>query len=251
MGYTEDVKVAHVVAAVGETRGMTMRVFVSVLLVGCGGGHSTEPDARINLDHDGWVDQVASCAVQLELGNLNLVSAMPSDWIDTDRTGALAGRTVLTLGGSLPSSTAGARDVLVFDYVKPTTGGFALNTAVSFDPDPKAAPYVAASYIFGDLDVSTMTVGNAYHASTGSITLTAVGETSGAAINGTITETKYLEIDDGKELVPNGCYARLTGMTFDVVHDGMNFAPPPAGAVDGLQPLDREAWAAVRALRGR
>lgn len=219
-------------------------------LVGCGGGGggSKGPDSKIFLDAP--VDQQAACAVMASLGGLNLVSTMPDDWIDTNRGGSLAGRTVLTIGGRLPSSTAALIDALIVDYVKPTAGGFTLNTAVNFDPNPAAAPYVAAAYVFGDLDpnVTPNTVQNFYYASTGSITLTSVGETSGAAIKGSVSATNFREIDDNNADVPGGCTTALTALNFDVVHDGMNFAPP-TGTVDGLQPLTREEWAAVNKIR--
>jgi hypothetical protein len=222
-----------------------------LVLMGCGGGGSRPPDAKIFFD-DGLVDQVANCGVMASLGALDLVKAMPSDWIDTDRTGALAGRTVLTIGGRLPSSVAAATDVLVVDYVKPTVGGFQLNTAITFDPKTDAAPYAAASYVFADLDetVTPPYVANTYYASSGSITVTAVGETSGAAIKGSVSAVSYREIDEMGADVAGGCTTALTGMTFDVVHDGSSFAPPTGDSV-GLQPLTRAEWAAVDAIRAQ
>jgi hypothetical protein len=224
--------------------------FALSTLVACGGGGGSKtPDSKLFLDAP--IDQMATCAVMTSLGGLNLVSTMPSDYIDTDRGGSLAGRTVLSVGGRLPSSTAALLDVLVVDYVKPMAGGFQLNTAINFDPNPAAAPFVAASYVFGDLDpnVTPNTVQNFYYASNGSITVTAVGETSGAAIKGSVASTSYREVDDNNADVPSGCATALTALNFDVVHNGMNFAPPTGNNADGLQPLSREEWAAVNRIR--
>jgi hypothetical protein len=220
-------------------------------LIGCGGGGST-PDAQPGPGDENLIDQRPQCAVMPSLGGLNLVSTMPTDWIDTDRTGSLTGRTVLTIGGRLPSSTAALLDVLVIDYVKPTAGGFTLDTAITFDPNPAAAPYVAASYVYGDLDSSTTpaTVQNFYYANTGSITVTAVGETNGAAIKGSVSAVSYREVDENNVDVAGGCATALTGLSFDVVHDGMNFAPP-LGGFEGLQPLTRTEWAAVNSIRAK
>jgi hypothetical protein len=216
-------------------------------LVACGGGGgSKNPDSKIFLDMA--IDQPPMCAVMSSLGGLNLVSTMPADWIDTDRGGSLMGRTVLTIGGRLPSSTAALIDALIIDYVKPTAGGFQLNTAINFDPNPAAAPYVATSYVYGDLDSTAMTVQNFFYAKDGSITVTSVGETNGAAIKGSVAATNYREIDDMNADVAGGCVTALTGLNFDVVHDGMNFAPP-TGNLEGLQPLTREEWSAINKIR--
>ena len=218
-------------------------------LIGCGGGGgSKSPDSKIFLDAP--IDAAPACGVMDSLGGLNLVSTMPQDYIDTDRMGSLAGRTVLSIGGRLPSSTQALIDVLIVDYVKPTAGGFVLNNAINFDPNPAAAPYVAASYVFGDFDSAAMTIQNFYYASTGSITVTAVGETSGAAIKGMVAATNYREVDDQNADVPGGCTTSLTGLMFDVVHNGMNFQndttqPGP----NTLIPLTKAEWAAVNEMR--
>jgi hypothetical protein len=139
--------------------------------------------------------------------------------------------------------------VLVIDYVKPT-GGFALDTPIAFDPDPRTAPYVAASYVLGDFDMATMTAAQTYYASSGSLTMTAAGETSGAAVKGTVGMTSYREIDDTGGEVAGGCSASLTSFTIDGFHNGMNFAPPTRDA-GGLQALSCEERAAINQLRRR
>jgi hypothetical protein len=219
-----------------------------ILMTGCdGGGGSPAVDATVVFD--GVRDSITLCTVMPNIGSFDVMVATPQDFIDTNRPGALAGRTVLTFGGRLPTSTAAAVDMLVIDYVKPT-GGFALDTPISFDPDPRAAPYVAASYVFGDVDVSTMTAVQMYYANSGSLTMTAAGETSGAAIKGTVGMTNYREIDETGGEVPGGCSSSLTSFTIDGFHNGMNFASP-TGDAGGLQALSREEWAAINQVNRR
>jgi hypothetical protein len=232
-----------------DTRGFMMTQWSPVLFLawlGCDRaasitvGDATTSDAPLS-------DASVGCAVVSDLGLLSLMgtSTSPGDFIDTDRTGPLAGRTILSIGGYLPGE--GPPDILIVDYVKPLPGGFQLDVPITFDPDPHASPYIAASYILGDIDVTTVTVGRIYYADSGSVMVSEVGETSGARIRGTVSQTTYREIDDQGADVLNGCAAWIGGLTFDAYHNGMNLAPPTGSGE--VRPLSRAEWAAVDAIR--
>jgi hypothetical protein len=237
---------------------MRTQLFSSILLaalVGCGGGGgSNKPDAKIFLDAP--IDAPPMCGVMASLGGLTLAgpgdppTAVMGDWVDTDRMGSLVGRTVISIGGRLPSSTAALIDVLIVDYVKPTTGGYVLNTPIDIDPNPAAAPYIAASYVFGDFDSSAMTIQNFYYASSGTITFMQAGDVNGAMIVGTQGATNYREIDDMNADVVGGCTTSLTALNFNLVHQDAAFqAGQPAPG--GLVPLTADEWKSVNAMRAR
>jgi hypothetical protein len=238
---------------------MRTQLFSSILLaalVGCGGGGgSNKPDAKIFLDAP--IDAPPMCAVMASLGGLTLAGGMGmpppplmSDWVDTDRMGSLTGRTVISIGGRLPSSTAALIDVLIVDYVKPLTGGYLLNTPINMDPNPAAAPYVAASYVFGDFDSSAMTIQNFYYASSGTITFTQAGDVNGAMIVGMQGATNYREIDEMNADVPGGCTTSLTALNFTLVHQDAAFQAGQS-APGGLVPLTADEWKSVNAMRAR
>lgn len=230
-------------------------VFGVTFAIGCGGGGGKKAIVVDAMIDSPTIDAPAACAVMASLGNLNLGNAMAmppmavtSDWIDTDRMGSLTGRTVLSIGGRLPSSTASLLDVLIVDYVKPQAGNFLTNTPVNFDPDPAAAPPVAFSYVFGDFDTAAMTIQNFYYASTGSITLTAVGEADGSTISGSVAATNYREIDDMNVDVPAGCTTSLGGLGFYLTQMTMAFDNKQNPGLEGLQPLTAEEWQAARQI---
>ncbi|MBA3499538.1 MAG: hypothetical protein M4D80_19760 [Myxococcota bacterium] len=239
---------------------MRTQLFSSILLaalVGCGGGGgSNKPDAKIFLDAP--IDAPPMCAVMNSLGGLTLAGGMGmppppamGDWVDTNRGGSLMGRTVISIGGRLPSSTAALLDILIVDYVKPTTGGYMLNTPITIDPNPLAMPYVAASYVYGDLDTSAMTVQNFYYASPGgTITFTQAGDVNGAMIAGMQGMTNYREIDEMNADVPGGCTTSLTALNFTLVHQDAAFQAGQS-APGGLVPLTKDEWKAVNAMRAR
>jgi hypothetical protein len=232
---------------------MRTQLFSSILLaalVGCGGGGgSNKPDAKIFLDAP--IDAPPMCAVMASLGGLTLAgpgtppTALMSDWVDTDRMGSLTGRTVISIGGRLPSSTAALIDVLIVDYVKPTTGGYVLNTPIDMDPNP-----AAASYVFGDFDSSAMTIQNFYYASSGNITFMQAGDVNGAMIVGMQGATNYREIDEMNADVPGGCVTALTALNFNLVHQDAAFQAGQS-APGGLVPLTADEWKSVNAMRAR
>jgi len=225
--------------------------FLLAALVGCGGGGGgdSRPDAKIFLDAP--IDAPPMCAVTASLGGLSLGSmAMPvsADNFDQPTMGPFMGRTVFSVGGRLPSSTATLLDVLIVDYVKPVAGGFLTNTAVNFDPNPNAV-YVAASYLFGDFDSSAMTVQNFYYANSGSVTLTQIAEANGSPINGTVAATNYREVDDAGADVAGGCTTALTGLAFNLVE--MTAFQPGQVAPGGLIPLTPDEMKAAREMINR
>jgi hypothetical protein len=216
--------------------------------LGCDHAASKTP-ADATTIFDTLSDSIAACSVVSDIGLLSLMgpSSSPRDFIDTDRTGALSGRTVLSIGGYMPGE--GPPDILIVDYVKPLSGGFQLDVPIAFDPDPLSRPYIAASYILGDVDVTTVTVGRIYYADSGSVMVSEVGEISGARIRGAVSQTTYREIDDQGADVLNGCAAWIGGLSFDAYHNGMNLAPPTGSGE--VRPLSRDEWAAVGAIRAR
>lgn len=235
---------------------MRTQMFGSILLaalVGCGGGGggNNRPDAKIFLDAP--IDAPATCSVMNDLGGLSLGSmAMPvsNNWFETPMSGPFMNRTVLSIGGRLPSSTAALLDVLIVDYVKPVAGNFTTNNPVNFDPNPNSV-YEAASYVFGDADPNSnpLQVANFYYASNGSITLTQVGEAEGSPINGTVAATNYRDVDDQGADVPNGCTTALMGLSFNLVQmTPMMLQPPGEPAPGQLIPLTPDEWKRARAI---
>ena len=230
---------------------------------GCGGGGGKKANLVDAMIDSPTIDTPPACAVMASLGNLNLGSAaapVAGEWFDTTRGGSLMGRTVLSIGGRLPSSTATLLDVLIVDYVKPATGNFQTNTAINFDPNPKSAPPVAMSYVFGDFDMGAMTVQNFYYASNGSITLNAVGTTNGAPINGSptltppggVSATNYREIDDMNNDVAGGCTTSLGGLGFFLTEMmGTAFQNQDPSQFEGLKPLTVEEWTAINKIRAQ
>jgi hypothetical protein len=89
--------------------------------------------------------------------------------------------------------------------------GFAPGT-FTFDPDPKAAMPVALA--FGEQGVMGMTSEKTLYATSGSITFTAIGQTMGSPIRGSISATTLREIDAQGNLVTGGCMSMLAGLQF-------------------------------------
>jgi len=200
-------------------------------LIGCGGGGGTKsPDAKIFLD--AAIDAPAACAIDpkpagyiigyMQDGTTPANPVPTGNLVTVPTTGPYMGKTLFRLVGGLPSSTAAAEDLMVFDVLKPDAGQFPVNTAINWDPNAAAAAPVAASYILGDVDDAAMTIGNFYYASNGSITFSAIGTTQGAAITGAVAATMFREIDEQNADIPGGCLASLTGFKMNMI----NMAPP-------------------------
>jgi len=223
---------------------------VLFLAVGCGSDGTKKPqllDAKVFLD--AGVDAAPTCAVPNTFGALTLSNGgapVESDWFFVPTMGADAGKTVLSIGAGLPGSTATVRDIIVVNYVKPLTG-FALNTAVPFDPSPTSATSVAYAYILGDYDTGTKMEAMDYFGSTGSITLTAVGESDGSAITGSFAASTYREIDENGADVANGCTSSLGKLDFLLKQKAMAFT----GNEIGISPNSKLSKADVRAIMDR
>lgn len=201
---------------------------VLFVAVGCGSDGTKKPmllDSKVFLD--AGPDAAPMCGVKTMFGGLTLGTAaapagmaMPADWFDVPTTGPAAGKTVLSIGAGLPDGTATARDIFILEYVKPV-GGFALNTAVPFNPDPAAA-YIAAAFLFSDVDSTGMTYNNFYYASTGSVTLTAVNEADAGITAGMMAATNMREVDEMTNAdIPGGCATMFAGLSFNLKQTAM------------------------------
>lgn len=197
-----------------------LAVPVLFVAVGCGSDGTKKPmllDSKVFLD--AGADAAPVCGVKTMFGGLTLGTAaaptMPSDWFDVPTMGPNVGKTILSIGANLPDSTATMRDVFILEYVKPA-GGFTLGTAVPFNPDPNAT-YVAAAFLFSDVDSTGMTYNNFYYASTGSVTLSAVSETDGGLTTGSMAATNMREVDDmtGADIA-GGCATTFAGLSFNL-----------------------------------
>ncbi len=197
---------------------------VLFVAVGCGSDGTKKPmllDAKVFLD--AGVDAPPTCAVKTMFGGLTLnIPTMPSDWFFQPPSGPNMGKQVLDISAALPDSTATLRDILSIRYIKPLQG-FALNTAVPFDPSPTSTTAVAFAILFGDYDTGTMMEAMDYWGSTGSLTLTAIGEADGASIKGMMATTAMRQIDANGADVAGGCATSLTGLAFDLKQMNMPF----------------------------
>lgn len=201
---------------------------VLFVAVGCGSDGTKKPmllDSKVFLD--AGPDAAPTCGIMNTFNGLTLGTAAmptnPADWFDAPTMGPNAGKTVLSIGARLPGSTATAIDIFVMEYVKPA-GGFTLNTAIPFNPDPGAAAPTAYAYIFSDLDSTGMMYNNFYFASTGSITLTAVNEADGGITTGSMAAANFREVDEmTNQDVAGGCTASFAGLSFALKQMNMAF----------------------------
>ena len=164
------------------------------------------------------------CAVMKSLGGfMHGTPTMPiaGNYFVTPSSGPNVGKLTFKISGTLPSSTQADADILEVELVS-ENGVFPTNTDVSFDPGAGAAsgttPYVAAASIKGDVDGMTSEIQNFYWASSGSITITQIGATSGSSIKGSVNPTAYVEVDPGSGTpVISGCTTMLTQLKFDLI----------------------------------
>lgn len=239
-------------------------------LIGCGGGSDKPklPDAKVFMD--AAIDAAPVCSVKCESNICDGMNGSPApgtsdfpalvlgseqmrvsgNWFYSPTMGGLMGRTIFSVGGSV-NDVGGTRDIIIFDVVKPQPGNFPTNTAINFDPDPTAATPVAYALFFGDAVVvndQIQSIAQLYYASNGSTTLTAIGETDGQQITGTITATNFREVDQmsGAD-VPGGCTASLGGLNYFLTQMAGAFQPTQPGEINGWKPLSADEWTAVRA----
>jgi hypothetical protein len=137
------------------------------------------------------------------------------EFFDTPVMGPNQGKKMFFLGGVF----GGASPVngMGIEVVKPATG-FATNQAYPFQMtwNPTVA-YTTAAYLLGDYDQATGKAKQMLVASNGSITFTAIGETSGAAIRGSVSMTSFREVDQKTYLdLPGGCTSQFTSLTFEL-----------------------------------
>jgi hypothetical protein len=204
-----------------------MRTQLFVLLAGsllaaCGGDDNgtTMPDAKVY--KDAAIDSPPACAVMGPLGMLGFGSSTmraSGDFFQMPTSGPLMGKTIFFIGAGLPGSTATSADVLAFSIVKSTTGsGFVTGTAENFSTDPTMQTATYQASVYGDYNSQTKSAAQILWASSGSITLSKIGETDGSQIDGTVSATNYRQIDQmtGAD-TPGGCTLALAGMSFALV----------------------------------
>jgi hypothetical protein len=188
------------------------------LVVACGdddGGKITLPDAKVFMD--AAIDAPLACSVESSLGQIatgtNQARRM-GDWFDVVTSGPDAGKTYFYVIGVAASSTQGAIDGVLVEYVKPTSG-FATGSALNFITDPTATTPGPVAYAFGDLNPQNNSFAHFFWASNGSLTVTNIGEADGSMINGSVSQTNFRQINDmtGAD-IPGGCTTMLPSMTF-------------------------------------
>jgi hypothetical protein len=233
-------------------------VLAGSLLAACGGGDgSSQPDAKVYMD--AAIDAPPVCAVVLPSGTVPIgTTAMRAsgNWFQMPTSGPLMGKTVFFIGVGLPGSTAASADVLAFQVIKPT-GGFTTNTPINFEADPTMNTAPAAAYVMADYNSSTKTAAQLMWASSGSITLTAIGQANGNMISGSVAATNYREINQmtGAD-VAGGCTLHLDGVSFALTQMSSPAAPEnPASEAYQPTPADMAAIASeigrLSALRGQ
>jgi hypothetical protein len=249
---------------------MRTQMFCSFTLVGlvaCGGGGSKTPDAKLFLD--AAIDAAPACTIKCELkpptimvdlceGDNYKSIRLGTDAAPLERdnfftfgadAGPLANRTAFNLA-LLVSESDTLGDVMFFRALKPTAGGFVLNTKVPFDPDPNSATPAAFSFLFGDvminnnvIDVNTIT--QEYWATMGGITFTSIGEVDTSIIKGETAPTVWSEIDDMGAVKAGGCAINMAPAG---AASGMSFTLKQKKAVPAFQPTQPERINGMRVL---
>jgi hypothetical protein len=159
------------------------------------------------------------------------------DWFVDFTEAPLTGRRAFNIG--LIMDEKPNPDILFIRLMKPTAGGFPVNAAQTFDPNPLTEAPVAWSFWLGDATIDSGTgqiteIAQEYYANMGSITLTSVGEADGAAISGSTAPITWREIDEMGVDVAGGCTSTIgmgmaSGFTFDLVQMAGAFQPQQNG----------------------
>ena len=206
---------------------------VLFVAVGCGSDGTKKPmllDAKVFLD--AGIDTPPACSVMASLGSLTIGSAAApamGNFFYIPPSGPDMGKKEFRLAGNLPSSTATEKDQLIIEYQKPTAG-FAL-TPKNFEPNSNA-PTTVDAYLLGDVTgmPPNSTIAHFYWATTGALTLTAIGEADGNPITGSVSMSNLGEIDQMTGApVTGGCATVLGGLAF-------NLSQKAAFIGDGQQP---------------
>jgi hypothetical protein len=206
-------------------QGEVMRNRLSAILVtfaaACGGGDTPTPVPVADSPGPTPDTGPLACSVADFSGGLTLGSTamrVENDWF-TDPAAAGApneGKISLIVGARLPADGGANPDIFITEVVK-QTGIFPLNTAINYNPSGTATTYDATSFIFGNFSQATMSLDHFYQASTGSITLTAVGESDTNPIDGTTTSANYRELDEQGADVTGGCTTVIGTLEFHLV----------------------------------
>jgi hypothetical protein len=198
----------------------------AVLLAACGddGGHSIPVDAaradsaratdagldaQIDAFSANHVDAGVGCSVDTAFGSLALGSTsnrLVKNWFASDGD--------FLVGGRLRTEPDGKLDLLIIDVKLPATG-FATNVSYANQPDATSPTYDAYAMILGDYDQTTGIAANTYWATTGATTFTAIGTTSGSAIEGATSMMSFQAIDENTGApIAGGCTTTIAGMAF-------------------------------------
>jgi hypothetical protein len=181
-----------------------------LFVVGCGGddGGVKLPDAKVYMDAP--VDTIPGCSVMMSLGSVSFASSgtpAAGNWFGMTSSGTK----YFQIPGKLDMSET--PDLLVFTVFEGT--GYTTGTPYNFDPNPTSTTPTAISLIFENYNFTAKTFTRVMYASSGSITLNAIGKTMGSAINGTVTAANYREVNSQSGAdVPGGCTSSLTGVQF-------------------------------------
>jgi hypothetical protein len=189
-------------------------------LVACGGDDPkpmvTTPDAKVFMD----APPPPECSVdKAGFGNLGLGTAMApvsGDWFIMPTSGPYNGKVVFALGGTLGDPQAPIVDSLNILLPKNANGNFPM-TATDLDTTgTPTATTPAYAFILGDYVKASMELTNLYWPSTGAITVTAIGETDGAAITGSVSMMNFREVDDQGSDIAGGCTTKIGGLSFNL-----------------------------------
>jgi hypothetical protein len=172
-----------------------------------GNGDGMTADAMPDAQH---ICYVPAMIQMLSLGSM----AQPamSQWFQVPTTGPNAGKTTFTLGGQLGQQAP----ITVIGVEVAKSGNFQTNQAYPFstNADPNVA-FTARAYLYGDYDMSSSTSKQYLYASNGSITFTAIGETAGSMITGSMSLTDFREVNETTgAVIAGGCTTQLAGMVF-------------------------------------
>lgn len=212
-------------------QGEVMRNRLSAVLVtfaaACGGGDTPTPvpvaDSPAPIPDTGPL----ACSVGDFSGGLTLGSTamrVSNDWFTEPAMAGAPneGKISLIVGARLPDDGGANPDIFITEVVE-QNAIFPLNTAINYEPSGTATTYNASSFIFGNFSQATSSLDHFYLASSGSITLTAVGQSDGNPIDGTTTAAAYRELDEQGADVAGGCATNIGVLEFHLVQMAMAF----------------------------
>lgn len=206
-------------------------LLLAAAAVGCGGDDGNKvhvPDAKVFQDAPAaMIDAPPPCLTPATVPAASVGSTnMPANGDFIRKTSS--GIVFFGLGVYLDQTMKTAVDVIV---LRPANG-FQTNTTYTFDPDYNAQMPVALAFIEDGLDSTGMNSAHLLYASTGSAKFTAIGQTAGNPINGTMAMSTFREVDQNTGAdIAGGCTSTMAGLTFTLTQKTTVAFQPPSQAV--------------------